>query len=86
MYYCDMGPDGAEIHNARFKPKTVGQYVIYQGEHPPMRLLYKAHTIAILNDNGDLVWHKHRERHELTLLTEEEQKELMLQILKSETW
>jgi hypothetical protein len=51
-----------------------------------MRLLYKAHTIAILNDNGDLVWHKHRERDEMALLTEEEQKELMLQILKSETW
>ena len=86
MYYCDMGPDGAEIRSARFKPKTVGRYLIYQGEHPPIRLLYQAHTIAILNDNDDLVWYKHRDRSEIALLTEEEQKELMLQILKSETW
>jgi hypothetical protein len=86
MYYCDMGPDGAEIRNARFKPRTVGRYLIYQGEHPPGQLVYKAHTVATLDANGDLVWHKHRNRSEIALLTEEEQKELMLQILKSETW
>lgn len=86
IYYCDMGPDGAEIRSARFKPRTVGRYLIYQSGHPPIRLLYQAHTIVILNDNGDLVWYKHRQRDESTLLTKEEQQELTLQILKSETW
>jgi hypothetical protein len=64
----------------------VGQYVIYQGKSPPGQLVYKAYTVATLDANGDLVWHKHRNRSEIALLTEEEQKELMLQILKSETW
>ena len=85
MYYCDMGPDGAEIRSFT-KSRIVGQYVIYQGDSPPGQLVYKAHTVATLNANGDLVWHKHRNRSEIALLTEEEQKELMLQILKSETW
>jgi hypothetical protein len=85
MFYCDMGPDGAEIRSFT-KSRIVGQYVIYQGEHPPGQLVYKAHTVATLDANGDLVWHKHRNRSEIALLTEEEQKELMLQILKSETW
>jgi hypothetical protein len=85
MYYCDMGPDGAEIRSFT-KSRIVGQYVIYQGESPPGQLVYKAHTVATLDANGDLVWHKHRNRSEIALLTEEEQKELMLQILKSETW
>ena len=85
MFYCDMGPNGAEIRSA-FKTKTIGQYVIYQGDSPPGQLVYKAYTVATLNANGDLVWHKHRNRSEIALLTEEEQKELMLQILKSETW
>ena len=85
MFYCDMGPNGAEIRSA-FKTKTIGQYVIYQGDSPPGQLVYKAYTVATLNANGDLVWHKHRHRSEIALLTEEEQKELMLQILKSETW
>jgi hypothetical protein len=85
MFYCDMGPDGAEIRSFT-KSRSVGQYVIYQGESPPGQLVYKAHTVATLNANGDLVWHKHRNRSEVALLTEEEQKELMLQILKSETW
>jgi hypothetical protein len=80
-----MGPNGAEIRSA-FKTKTIGQYVIYQGDSPPGQLVYKAYTVATLNANGDLVWHKHRHRSEIALLTEEEQKELMLQILKSETW
>jgi hypothetical protein len=80
-----MGPNGAEIRSA-FKTKTIGQYVIYQGDSPPGQLVYKAYTVATLNANGDLVWHKHRNRSEIALLTEEEQKELMLQILKSETW
>ena len=85
MFYCDMGPDGAEIRSA-FKTKTIGQYVIYQGESPPGQLVYKAHTVATFTANGNLIWHKHRERHELTLLTEEEQQAMTLQILKSETW
>jgi hypothetical protein len=85
MFYCDMGPDGAEIRSFT-KSRIVGQYVIYQGESPPGQLVYKAHTVATLNANGDLVWHKHRNRSEVALLTKEEQKELMLQILKSETW
>jgi hypothetical protein len=85
MFYCDMGPDGAEIRSFT-KSRIVGQYVIYQGESPPGQLVYKAHTVATLDANGDLVWHKHRNRSEVALLTEAEQKELMLQILKSETW
>jgi len=85
MFYCDMGPDGAEIRSFT-KSRILGQYVIYQGESPPGQLVYKAHTVATLNANGDLVWHKHRNRSEVALLTKEEQKELMLQILKSETW
>jgi hypothetical protein len=85
MFYCDMGPDGAEIRSFT-KSRIVGQYVIYQGESPPGQLVYKAHTVATLDANGDLVWHKHRNRSEVALLTKEEQKELMLQILKSETW
>jgi hypothetical protein len=85
MFYCDMGPDGAEIRSFT-KSRIVGQYVIYQGESPPGQLVYKAYTVATLDTNGDLVWHKHRNRSEIALLTEEEQKELMLQILKSETW
>ena len=80
-----MVPDGAEIRSFT-KSRSVGQYVIYQGESPPGQLVYKAHTVATLDANGDLVWHKHRNRSEVALLTEEEQKELMLQILKSETW
>jgi hypothetical protein len=85
MYYCDMGPDGAEIRSFT-KSRIVGQYVIYQGESPPGQLVYKAHTVATLDANGDLVWYKHRHRSEIALLTEAEQQELMLQILKSETW
>jgi hypothetical protein len=85
MYYCDMGPNGAEIRSFT-KSRIVGQYVIYRGDSPPGQLVYKAYTVATLNANGDLVWHKHRHRSEIALLTEEEQKELMLQILKSETW
>ena len=85
MFYCDMGPDGAEIRSFT-KSRIVGQYVIYQGDSPPGQLVYKAHTVATLDANGNLVWHKHRNRSEVALLTEEEQKELMLQILKSETW
>jgi hypothetical protein len=85
MYYCDMGPDGAEIRSFT-KSRIVGQYVIYQGESPPGQLVYKAHTVATLDANGDLVWHKHRHRSEVALLTEEEQQAMTLQILKSETW
>jgi hypothetical protein len=85
MFYCDMGPNGAKIHLVN-KTKTVKQYVIYRGDSPPGQLVYKAHTVATLNANGDLVWHKHRNRSEVALLTEEEQKDLLMQILKSETW
>jgi hypothetical protein len=80
-----MGPNGAEIRSA-YKTKAVGQYVIYRGDSPPMQLMYKAHTVATLTANGNLIWHKHRDRPELALLTKEEQESMVLQILKSEVW
>jgi hypothetical protein len=84
-YYCDMGPDGAEIRSFT-KSKIVGQYVICRGKILPSHLAYKAYTIATLDTDSNLIWFKHRDRSEMALLTEEEQKELMLQILKSEIW
>lgn len=84
-YYCDMGPLGADMNRA-FSSRTVGQYVVYRGTQLPGQLAYKAHTIVTLNADGNMIWYKHRDRTELAELTEEEQQEVMLQILKSETW
>lgn len=85
MYYLDMGPNGAKIRLVN-KTKTVKQYVIYRGDSPPGHLVYKAHTVATLTANGNLIWHKHKDRHEIKLLTKEEQEAMVLQILKSEMW
>jgi hypothetical protein len=85
MYYYDMGPDGAEIRSV-YKSRTVGQYVICRGKILPSHLAYKAYTIATLDTDSNLIWFKHRDRSEMALLTEEEQKALTFQILKSETW
>jgi hypothetical protein len=85
MFYLDMGPDGAKIHST-YKIKTVGQYVIYRGMMLPGQLSYKAHTVVTLTANGNMIWYKNKDRHELALLTKEEQGVIMLQILKSEVW
>lgn len=85
MFYCDMGPDGAEIRSA-YKSRTVGQYVVYRGDSPPGQLVYKAYTVATLTANGNLIWYKHKDRAYPTLLTKEEQEAMVLQILKSEVY
>ena len=85
MFYCDMGPLGAEI-NRSISRRMVGQYVIFQGKEIFGQLSYKAHTIVTLNADGNMIWYKHRDRPELALLTKDEQAAMVLQILKSETW
>lgn len=80
-----MGPLGADMNRA-FSSRTVGQYVVFQGKILPGQLSYKAHTIVTLNADGNMIWYKHRDRPEYAKLTEEEQQEVMLQILKSEVW
>lgn len=85
MFYCDMGPDGAEIRSA-YKSRTVGQYVICRTLSSI--ILYKAHTIVELKDNGIYLWRKnvHNSGRVLTELTKEEQQSLMLQLLKSKVF
>jgi hypothetical protein len=85
MFYCDMGPDGAEIHST-YKSRTVGQYVIVDSAMMPGQLSFRAHSIVSLTANGNPIWYKHREKESLALLTEEEKKQLTMQIMKSETW
>lgn len=84
MYYCEFLEDKNLIHGFN-QHRIVSRYLIVNRDELPGQVGYKAKTIARVNVIGDLVWHKHREKAGLPL-TEAEQKELMLQILKSETW
>jgi hypothetical protein len=85
MFYCDMGPESAEIRSFT-KSRSVGQYVIVDSEMIHAQLSHRAHSIVSLTANGNPIWYKHRERDTLALLTEEEKKQLTMQIMKSETW
>lgn len=85
MYYCDMGPDGAEIRRV-LTIKTVGQYVIVNKDYIPNQLSYQAHTIVSYDPDGRMKWYKHRNRPDSAQLTKDEQDVILLQILKSETW
>lgn len=85
MYYCDMGPDGAEIR-IMLKMEKVGQYVIVNSDYIPDQLSYRAHTIVSYDPDGRMKWYKHRNRSDSAQLTKDEQDGMMLQILKSETW
>jgi len=85
MYYCDLGrgPTGIRTLNGI---RTVGRYVMVDTDHIPRDLAYNAHTIVSYNTTGQMTWYKNRYHLNSVLLTEDEQKELMFQILKSETW
>lgn len=85
MYYCDMGPDGAEIRSVS-TIRTVSQYVIVNSDYIPNQLAARAYTIVSYDPDGRMKWYKHRNRPESALLTKDEQDGMMLQILKSETW
>jgi hypothetical protein len=85
MFYCDMGKDATLISTLKGRRK-VGRYLIVDRMEIPNGISYNAHTIATLTANGNLKWWKHRDREDLALLTEDEQKEIMWQVLKSEKW
>ena len=85
MYYCEFLEDKTLIRTVK-QNRVVGKYLIVNQNVLPFQIRYKAKTIVKVNANGDMVWYKHRNKIDLTALTEKEQQELMLQILKSETW
>lgn len=66
--------------------RKVGRYVLVDNNYIPQGLAYAARTIVSLNADNLMKWYKHRDRENSALLTEIEQKELMLQILQSEKW
>lgn len=66
--------------------KIVGRYVIVDSNYIPQSLAYDAHTIVSFNADNHMKWYKHRDRENSALLSDNEQKQLMLQVLKSETW
>lgn len=78
-YYCELMFD-KNIIRIMAGSRVVGRYVIVTGKHIPIGLTYSAKNI-----NDGMQWFKHREK-ENSVLTEEEQQEVMLQILKSEVW
>jgi hypothetical protein len=85
MYYCDLGREPTSIRTLN-GIRTVGRYVMVDTDHIPQDLAYNAHTIVSRNTNEQLKWYKNRDRENSALLTEAEQKQLMVQILKSEKW
>jgi hypothetical protein len=85
MFYCDMGKDATLISTLKGRRK-VGRYLIVDRIELPFGISYNARTVATLTANGNLKWWKHRDRAVSALLTKDEQKEIMLQVLKSEKW
>ena len=85
MYYCEFLEDKTLIRTVK-QNRVVGKYLIVNQNVLPFQISYKAEVIVRVVANGDMLWYKQRNKISLTALTEKEQQELMLQILKSETW
>lgn len=85
MYYCEFSEDKNLIQGF-LQSRTVSRYLIVDSDSIPGQVGYKAKTIVALTPRTkDFYWYKHRDKQSV-MLTKEEQQELMLQILKSETW
>ena len=85
MYYCEFPEDKTLIRTVK-QNRVVGKYLIVNQNVLPFQIRYKTEVIVRVNANGDMVWYKHRNKIDLTALTEKEQKDMLVQILKSETW
>ena len=84
MYYCEF-PEDKNLILYFGVDRVVGKYLIVLQDELPMRMNYMAKAIVTVTDTGVMLWYKHPD-NKYSILTKEEQQELMLQILKSETW
>ena len=85
MYYCEFLEDKTLIRTVK-QNRVVGKYLIVNQNVLPFQISYKAEVIVRVVANGDMLWYKQRNKIDLTALTEKEQKDMLVQILKSETW
>ena len=85
MYYCEFPEDKTLIRTVK-QNRVVGKYLIVNQNVLPFQISYKAEVIVRVVANGDMLWYKQRNKIDLTALTEKEQKDMLVQILKSETW
>ena len=89
QHYVDFGSDGVSVvymtPTGRSR-RAVKQYVIF-GTRPPIQALYSAHNI-IVKEGNSFIWLKHRDQeHKIDVaLSNDEAKELLIQMLKSEVW
>lgn len=88
MFYCEFPQENTRVPRSEYSgvqfSKIVGRYLTVDRTWLPEQIAYQTSTIVSFN-RGVLTWKKHREKQGLPL-TKEEQQELMIQILKSETW
>ena len=85
MYYCEFPEDKTLIRTVK-QNRVVGKYLIVNQNVLPFQISYKTEVIVRVVANGDMLWYKQRNKIDLTALTEKEQKDMLVQILKSETW
>ena len=70
---------------AKYYGRTLTKYCIFNDQSIPAVIYYSARTIVRIKENGEAEWVKENSGTQKAgeLLTEEDKKELMFQILKS---
>lgn len=85
MYYCEFPNEVNYFYTASWQ-RTVGRYVIINDVNIPVVIATRAVTIVRSLPSGYFYWFKRPQQTVPKVLTNDDEQQLMVQVLKSEVW